>query len=456
VRRRSPDKGDGEGQRAQPGSVARDLAHRVISAVLVDRTPLDQALSQALASPKFARLEARDRAFARSVATTALRRKGELDHVLNAYLERPLPAEPRHVRSILLAGAAQLICLGTSPHAAVGLSVEAVRRERGGARFAGLANAILRRVSAGAADLLGKEDATRLNIPDWLWKRWCAFYGEEVARRIAVASLREAPLDITIKRPGDVLLWAGRLGGKALGEATVRLAAQGRRVEELEAYAKGEWWVQDAGAALVARVAGPVAGKAVADLCAAPGGKTAQLVAAGGSVTAVDASQRRLERLSANMRRLRMEPEVVAANVLSWAPGRTFDVVVLDAPCSATGTIRRHPDILHLKQPGDIERHARQQAAMLASAAGLVKPGGLLVYSTCSLEPEEGEQHIEAFLGTNQAFAREAIAAEDIGGDSTWLTLRGDVRTLPYHLQLDTEAMSGIDGFYVARLRRNH
>ena len=179
-------------------------------------------------------------------------------------------------------------------------------------------------------------------------------------------------------------------------------------MEDLQGYAEGEWWIQDAGAALVARVAGPVAGKAVADLCAAPGGKTAQLVAAGARVTAVDASQRRLERLGANMRRLGMDPEVVTADVASWAPDRAFDVVVLDAPCSATGTIRRHPDILHLKGPADVDRLARQQAAMLANAARLVKVGGLLVYSTCSLEPEEGQVRDRCLPGGEQSISAGA------------------------------------------------
>jgi 16S rRNA (cytosine967-C5)-methyltransferase len=438
----------------QAGALARDLAHGVISAVLVDRTPLDQALARARASRGYAGLEARDRAFAHSLAATVLRRKGELEHVLRAYLDRPLPAESRHIWSILLAGAAQLICLRTPPHAVVDLAVAAVRRQRGGARFAGLTNAVLRRVASGGADKLKGVDPVRLNIPDWLWQRWQAAYGEEEVRRIAAASLREAPLDITVKISADSGPWADRLGGKALASVTVRLAAQGRRVEELQGYPEGAWWVQDAGAALVARAAGPLAGKAVADLCAAPGGKTAQLVAAGAEVTAVDLSPRRLERLGANMRRLGMSPEILTADVTSWAPGRTFDVVVLDAPCSATGTIRRHPDSLHLKGPSDIERFAGQQAAMLANAARLVKVGGLLVYSTCSLEPEEGQVRIEAFLEGNRQFLRERIAAEELGGEQAWLTKAGDLRTLPYHLQLDSEELSGIDGFFIARLRR--
>jgi 16S rRNA (cytosine967-C5)-methyltransferase len=301
------------------------------------------------------------------------------------------------VRTILLAGAAQLICLETPPHAAVGLAVEAVRRERGAARFAGLANAVLRRVAAEGRAILENRDRSELNIPRWLMERWRATYGHDMAQSIAKASLREAALDISLKQGADAGLWVEKLGGTLLPTGSIRRPADGR-IEDLPGYAGGAWWVQDAAAALVARIAGEVSGRTVADLCAAPGGKTAQLASAGGIVTAVDVSPKRLERLDANLRRLGLSAEVVTADAATWRPDRTFDVVVLDAPCTATGTIRRHPDILRLKLAEDIGRLATQQAAMLANAARLVRPGGTLVYSTCSLEPEEGQERIEAFL----------------------------------------------------------
>ena len=291
---------------------------------------------------------------------------------------------------------------------------------------------MLRRVAERGADILAGQDGVRLNIPDWLWQRWKETYGAETARRIAEAALREAPLDISVKPDADAAAWAARLGGQLLATGSIRLAAHGR-IEDLPGYADGAWWVQDAAAALVARLAGDVRGKAVADLCAAPGGKTAMLAAAGATVTAVDVSAQRLERLRANLARLRLDAEVVEADVSSWAPGRTFDVVLLDAPCTATGTIRRHPDILRLKGPEDVARMAQTQERMLAHAATLVAPGGLMVYATCSLEPEEGEQQTAAFLAAHPNFARQPVAAAEIGAEPEWISADGDLRTLMFH-----------------------
>jgi 16S rRNA (cytosine967-C5)-methyltransferase len=334
--------------------------------------------------------------------------------------------------------------------------VEAVRRDRGGAKFAGLANAILRRVSDQGTDLLKDVDRVALNIPAWLLTRWEAVYGPELARRIAEASLTEAALDISLKSAADAAnasAWAEKLGGRLLPTGSIRLAAPGR-VEDLPGYAEGAWWVQDAAAALVARTVGDVAGRTVADLCAAPGGKTAALAAAGAAVTAVDVSSKRLERLAANLERLHLAAEIMAADAATWAPVRTFDVVVLDAPCTATGTIRRHPDILRLRMAEDIPRMTKIQGALLANAARLVGVGGVLIYATCSLEPEEGEQQIAAFLLANEAFERRPIEASELGADRSWITAQGDLRTLPCHLPLEPPELSGLDGFYVARLAR--
>ena len=439
---------------APAGVAARDLAHRLIGGVLLHGRPLEQVLVDLGGDPRFAALDSRDRAFARALAATVLRRQGELEHVLGAFLERPLPRESA-VRPILLAGAAQLICLGTPPHAAVDLAVGAARRVRGGAKFAGLANAVLRRVAEKGADLLRDVDSIALNVPAWLLRRWETAYGQDMARRMGEASLKEAALDISLKTaaPTEVSAWAEKLGGRLLPTGSIRVAAPGR-VEDLPGYAEGAWWVQDAAAALVTRAAGEVAGRTVADLCAAPGGKTAALAAAGAAVTAVDVSPKRLERLTTNLQRLGLQAEVVAADAATWAPSRAFDVVVLDAPCTATGTIRRHPDILRLRQPQDIARMAEIQRALLANAARLVAPGGLLIYSTCSLEPEEGEQQIAAFLASNEAFHRLPIEPRGLGADPSWISASGDLRTLPCHLPLDPAELSGLDGFYVARLVR--
>jgi 16S rRNA (cytosine967-C5)-methyltransferase len=336
----------------------------------------------------------------------------------------------------------------------VGLAVEAARRQRNAARLAGLANAVLRRVAEKGTELLSDVDAVAANIPARMLRRWVVVYGRDTARRIAAASLREAALDISVKSAAEAPLWAERLGGRLLPTGSIRFAAPGR-IEGLPGYAEGAWWVQDAAAALVARAAGEVAGRTVADLCAAPGGKTAALAAAGARVTAVDISSKRLERLTANLQRLQLRAEVVASDVATWTPGRTFDVVVVDAPCTATGTIRRHPDILRLRRPEDVDRMAGIQRTLLASAAQLVAPGGLLIYATCSLEPEEGEGQVAAFLSGAQQFVRLPIDSGALGADRSWITNAGDLRTLPVHLPLEPPEIPGLDGFYVARLQRH-
>ncbi|MGE0848929.1 MAG: RsmB/NOP family class I SAM-dependent RNA methyltransferase [Hyphomicrobiaceae bacterium] len=441
-------------RRTPEGLEARELAVRLIAGVLADRKPFEQVQAACLAHPRTAQLEPRDRAFARAIAATVLRRQGELEFVLASFLKHP-PRQEGRLWSILLTGTAQLVCLELPAHAVVDLAVETARRDPRAHRFAKLVNAVLRRVAAHGRELLSGQDGVRLNVPDWLWRRWSAAYGEDTARRIATASLTEAALDISVKPGGamSVEAWAERLGGYLLRTGSVRLPAHGR-IEDLPGYGDGAWWIQDAGAALVARVAGEVSGRSVADLCAAPGGKTAALAAGGAHVTAVDLSAARLARLRHNLERLRLFAEVVEADAAAWSPRRNFDVVVLDAPCTATGTIRRHPDILRLKRAEDVGRMALQQHALLAHAGSLVRPGGLLVYSTCSLEPEEGAAQIDAFLAAEADFARMPITANEIGGEPEWVTPGGDLRTLPFHLPQEPPSLSGIDGFFAARLQR--
>ncbi len=337
----------------------------------------------------------------------------------------------------------------------VDLCVELARADRGARRFDKLTNAVMRRVSERGATLLEREDRVRLNTPAWLLARWEDAYGAEVAHRIAEASLREAPNDLSLKpMPSEaVTAFAQSISALVLPTGTLRLTTHGR-IEDLPGFTDGQWWVQDAAAALVSRAVGPVAGLEVADLCAAPGGKTASLASMGAKVTAVDLSEKRLGRLRENMQRLSLEVEVVAADVATWTPGRQFDAVLLDAPCSATGTVRRHPDLLRQKSMADVERLVPLQASLLDSAAALVKPGGVLIYSTCSLEPEEGVAQIVAFLARHTDYRREPIEASAIGADPAWLTPHGELRTLPFHLPLDPPELSGMDGFYVARLRR--
>ena len=412
-------------------------------------TTLDEALSDTDPST----MEPRDRAFARLLATTVLRRFGTLDAVLSKFLEKPLPKDAQRARAILLIASAQLLLLGTPPHAAINLAVEHCRRDRLARRFDKLANAVLRRVASKGPAILAGLDTPRTDIPEWLWRRWSATYGKATTQRLAEASLREAALDISVK--DDPAGWAEKLGGHLLPTGSIRLAHAGR-IEALPGYDDGAWWVQDAAAALPARLLGKVESLAIADLCAAPGGKTAQLAAAGARVTAVDSSSHRLSVLQGNLARLRLgdSVSVVQADLETWTPTGQFDAVMLDAPCTATGTLRRHPDILHLKRTEDVARLAALQTRLLARAAGLVRPGGTLVYCTCSLEPEECEQQIERLLATKQGLTREPIRAEEIGGLDACITSAGDLRTLPFHLALEPPQIAGMDGFYAARLRR--
>lgn len=430
------------------GEGARDAAVYAVAAVLQFSRAFDDALSEA--AGKFV-LEPRDRAFARAIASAVLRNRGSLSAVIGKFLEKPLPKDIGKLEIILLAAAAQLLILKTPPHAAISLAVDQCRADRKAKRFDRLANAVLRRVSEKGGDILSSLDSEVLNIPAWMFERWRSVYGEDLARRIARASLQEAALDLSVKQ--DAELWAEKLGGTLLAAGSVRLSPGGR-VEDLAGFADGAWWVQDAAAALPAKILGDVRGLDVADLCAAPGGKTAQLAVAGARVVAVDQSAERMARLKSNLERLKLTAETVIADIGSWQPGKLFDAILIDAPCTATGTIRRHPDILYLKRKDDIAALARIQAGILEGAARLLKPGGRMVFCTCSLEPEEGPDQIDAFLARHPEFSRMPIDPALIGGMTNLVTERGELRTLPSQLDDSAPGLQGLDGFFAACLVR--
>jgi len=424
-----------------PASTARHVALDLIGAVLGRERPLDEAIDD---SPAMAKLSLRDRAFARLLVATVLRRLGQIDALIAHCLANPLPPRAAQVHDILRLGIAQLLFLHTPPHAAVATSVD-LAQNRGFPAHKGLVNAVLRRLSVEGPQRVAEHDAPSLNTPAWLWHSWSRHYGENVTRSIATAHLREAPLDLTLR--ANASSWCESLAATALPTGTLRRAGGGA-VSTLPGYAEGAWWVQDAAAALPARLFGNVAGLQVVDLCAAPGGKTAQLVDAGAFVTAIDRSSRRLDRLVANLKRLSLPAAAIAADALTWRPEHPVDAVLLDAPCSATGAIRRHPDVPHLKRPADIARLATIQERLLRAAVEMLRPGGMLVYCTCSLEPEEGPQRIDALLRAGAPVARRPIATSEIDTPAEWLTADGDLRTLPFHLA----EYDGIDGFYAARL----
>ncbi len=427
-----------------PGLAARRLAATLIDEVLRSGTALDETFER---MAQGAGLEPADAGLARAIATVAFRRLGTIRDVIDARLERGSPRKSGPFEPIMVAAAAQLLFLDVPDHAAVDLAIRQLHEDARSARYTSLANAVLRRLAREREAILTRLEPLT-DTPDWLRESWTTTYGPDVAMAIAAAHAEEPPLDLTVK--SDPAGWAEKLDGIVLPTGSVRLRGR-EAVTGLPGFAEGEWWVQDAAAALPARLLNVRPGERVADLCAAPGGKTAQLAQAGAVVTAVDRSGPRLRRLKANLERLGLKSEVVTADVAAYE-AEPFDAVLLDAPCSATGTIRRHPDVAWTKQPGDVAKLAALQARLLDQAARLTKPGGRLIYCTCSLERAEGEAQIEAFLSRNTGFLRDPIKPEEIGGQDEALTPQGELRTLPHQLAGETPRLSGWAGFYACRL----
>lgn len=434
-----------------PGLAARRIAADILDGVLHKHRTLDDQLEGATAHPGLKALSDRDRALMRRLVATILRRLGTLGHVLSRLLDRGLPTDAPRAQSALLIGAAQILWMDVPDHAAVDLSVRLAQSDRRASKYAGLVNAVLRRCAREGQPLIDELQGQSLDVPPWLLARWSATYGADTARAIAKAIGEEPSLDLSVK--SDAEAWATRLHGEILPTGTVRTLLQGS-VKMLPGFDDGQWWVQDAAAALPARLFGDLTGKSVVDLCAAPGGKTAQLCNAGAWVTAIDRSQSRVARLRENLARLGLPAETAVADAAEWTGngGDGFDAVLLDAPCSSTGTIRRHPDVAWLKQETDIAALATQQQRLLQKAVTLLKPGGTLVYCTCSLEPEEGEGAIAALLAGNSGMRRAPIDASEVAGLSELVTADGALRTLPCHLPHPDPRLGGLDGFYAARL----
>jgi 16S rRNA (cytosine967-C5)-methyltransferase len=431
-----------------PGLAARRIAADILDGVLRRRIALDELLSGKNAHPGLPALADRDRALTRRLAATVLRRLGNLRHLVGGFLEKGFPSDAPRAETIMLLGAAQILWLEVPDHAAVDLSVRLAQADRRAARYAGLVNAVLRRVAQNGV-AVPADDVSR-DTPEWLLKRWSKTYGAATARAIAAANSHEPALDLTVKR--DAESWAERLRGRVLPTGTVRTLAHGA-ISLLPGFSEGAWWVQDAAAALPAHLFGDMHGMNVADLCAAPGGKTAQLALAGANVTAVDRSPARLNRLRENLARLSLGAEIVAVDALEWHGG-PFDAVLLDAPCSSTGTIRRHPDVPWLKSEADLSVLTLLQQRLLDRAVELLKPGATFIYCVCSLEPEEGENQIAALLARDPRIVRKPIAAQDVFGLGEFVTIDGDLRTLPLHLPDPDPRWGGLDGFYAARLTR--
>ncbi|MGN6269519.1 MAG: RsmB/NOP family class I SAM-dependent RNA methyltransferase [Sphingomonas sp.] len=412
-----------------PGVPARRAALRLLDAVLRRGQALEAALDGAARDID----QANDRALAHAIAAEVLRRLPDLDALIDSATQRPLPDDAK-ARFALRIALAQALALKTPPHAAISTVLPLVD---GGPRklVHGVFGTLMRR---GAA--LPEVPTLPAAVAD----RWRAAWGEAVVEAAARAIAAPPPLDLTLKDAA----WDGDIGGASLLPGHRRLAGHAP-VPQLPGYAEGAWWVQDIAASLPARLIGAGAGRAL-DICAAPGGKTLQLAAAGWQVTALDVSASRLARLSDNLARTGLDAEVIAADALAWTPAEPADAVLLDAPCSATGIFRRHPDVLHRVSPALIEDAAALQARLLARSAEWVRPGGTLVYATCSLEPAEGEAQIERFLGARTDFAIDRVRGDELPAGIV-ATPQGWLRTLPGMF----EAEGGCDGFFIARLKRS-
>jgi 16S rRNA (cytosine967-C5)-methyltransferase len=430
------------------GLAARRAAARLLAAVIDARTPLDGLTGH----PQYKALDLRDRALVRAILVTALRFRMTISGLLARRLEKPLPPNATALSHVLHVAAAQILFLDIPDSAAVDLAVTHAKSDPRTLRFSGLVNGVLRTLARSKEVELTEALAATDEAPKWFSDRLKAAYGVDKARQILAAHRHEAPVDFTVK--SDPALWAERLGGIVLPTGTVRVEKLSAPVTELPGFEDGAWWVQDAAASLPARLFGDIKGLRIADLCAAPGGKTAQLILGGSEVTAVDTSKTRLARLSHNLERLGLAAEIVQADVLKYEPEELFDAVLLDAPCSSTGTVRRHPDVPWTKTAADVEKLADLQARLLARAVTLVRPGGRIVFSNCSLDPLEGEALHRAFLAGTADIVDDPLRPGEIAGIDSFLTPQGTLRTTPADLELGSPERSGLDGFFAARMRR--
>ena len=421
--------------------ISRRVAAFAVKEVLENHNPLEQVLS---GQSDYNSLEARDRAFARLIAATTFRRMGQIDAALKPFVrQRPT----KLVYAALQTAAAQILYLGTPAHAAVGETV-AMLKSRGSSKgFANMANAVLRNVVDKGPNLAGAQPP-KVNIPGWIRGEWERAYGRQAGRKMSAQLMKDPVLDVSVK--ANASDWAVKIGGEAIAAQSVRLGKIGD-VTALEGFDAGDWWAQDVAASLPVQLLGDVKGLRVLDMCAAPGGKTMQLAAKGAIVTALDKSEGRLERVKENLDRTKLSAEIICADALEWAPeGDLYDIVLLDAPCSATGTFRRHPDVLYNRSPKDVANLVRLQDKLLAKAAEFVRPGGTLLYCTCSLMPKEGQPRVDTFLQNLPDFRLIPILNVPSLALPQEAFSEGSLRSLPYYL----EDKGGMDGFFIARLER--
>lgn len=430
--------------------MANDLTGRwaalgFLEKILDDHLPLDQAFD--LTCRQFGdKLSAQDRGFVRHLGTTCLRHLGQLDAMINHCTSKKLTSKQKRVRNILRLGITQLLYMEVPSHAAVNSAVKMIDKQKNNSdrHTKGMVNAILRRIDR-ETEKFSTKFSPALNIPKWMKENWKDNFGAEEVDKIAIALLVEPPLDFSLKPECDGAEWAGKLGGILLPGGTVRVEKAGP-VQNLPGYGDGVWWVQDVAASLPANLLGAEDGDYVLELCAAPGGKTAQTVSKGCRVTAVDRSARRLRRLQENMDRLGLSCDVVTSDAADFKPDKEYGFILLDAPCSSTGTLRRHPDVSRARGPKDIQALGEIQARLLDAAVRMMPVGGILIYCVCSLQSQEGPDQIKALLDRNGTVKRKGIEPVEMSGFENSLLGNGDVQTLPHHIS------DGMDGFFISRL----
>lgn len=428
---------------------SREISFFIIKKVLEEGATLERSIETILGSSS-ERLSDQDRRFIRHITTTVIRRLGQLDKIINYCTKTKLGNTQMQIRYVLRLGIAQLLYSEVPAHAAVNTSVNLIVKiiPKKLHYLKNTVNAILRKVDREKDFFLKKYNNTRLNLPPWLLKSWDSNYGQTQVKLIIDTILSEAPLDISIKPKNDPAEWAEKLGGKVVPGGSIRIFKSGK-VTELKGYMDGEWWVQDMAARIPANLLGAKEQDHVLDLCAAPGGKTAQSAAIGATVTAVDVSKSRLKRLKENMDRLNLNVNMVLSDVLNYSSDQKYDFILLDAPCSSTGTIRRHPEILHTRTESDVAQLTVIQSKMLDHASSLLNKGGILVYSVCSMQAEEGVKQIKALLERDGSLQRKRIMKSEMPEFEQAILDTGDVQTLPHYYG------GGMDGFFVSRLIKN-
>ncbi len=445
-RRDRKSQGQGNNRRNAPGLAPRKVAAHLISQIISKRKALETLLEDGKDSG-YSNLQPQDKALARAIASTTLRHFGEIQDLIKQRLTKRLPVSAPYLPGVLYTAVAQILFMEVADHAAVSLAVDAAASDPKARHFKPLVNGVLR-------GLLREREAfepdNTLNTPEWLRTMLINQYGADKAHAIMQANMQRAELDLTMR--ADPEAWATRLNGDMIGERTVRLAAVSK-VFELDGFKSGDWWVQDAAASVPAdllmkalRRGGSLGDTHVLDACAAPGGKTAQLAAAGLQVTALDISEHRLKRLQENLQRLNLSAKMVTADLLTMDDQSTFDAILLDAPCSATGTIRRHPDVAWLKTRAQINELMTLQRNMLAKAAKLLKPGGTMVFCTCSLLAEEGEAHLD-YVQNELGLVLDPIAPDETNLCSPLTVADGVFRSTP-------DMVPSMDGFFILRLMR--